>query len=62
MVKARERKALAHEVISTIKMSISLACRTFMINETCFRYIPILRNENLKIADLLFDLTETKRN
>lgn len=37
MVKASERKVLAHEVVSTNKMSIVLACRTFMISETCQR-------------------------
>ena len=62
MVTASERKVLAHEVVSTNKMSIALACRTFMISETCYRYTPILINANLKIADLLLDLTETKRN
>jgi len=59
---ASERKVLAHEVVSTNKMSIALACRTFMISETCYRYTPILRNENLKIAKLLLDLTESKRS
>ncbi|CAI85502.1 putative transposase [Pseudoalteromonas translucida] len=62
MVKASERKVLAHKVVSTNKMSIALACRTFMISETCYRYTPILRNENLKIAKLLLDLTELKRS
>jgi putative transposase len=55
---ASERKALAHEVVSTNRMIIALACRTFMISETCYRYAPILKNENLKIAKLLLDLTE----
>lgn len=43
-------------------MSIALACRTFMISETCYRYTPILKNENLKIAELLLTLTESNRN
>ena len=61
-MKASERKILAHEVVSTNKMSIALACRTFMISETCYRYTSTLKNENLKIAELLLDLTESKRN
>lgn len=61
-MKASERKILAHEVVSTNKMSIALACCTFMLSETCYRYTSILKNENLKIAELLLDLTESKRN
>ena len=33
-----------------------------MISETCYRYVSILKNENLKITDLLLDLTESKRS
>ncbi|CAM2899924.1 hypothetical protein PSDI105340_09695 [Pseudoalteromonas distincta] len=33
-MKASERKVLAHEVISKNKISIALACRTFIISET----------------------------
>lgn len=62
MVKTSERKVLAHEVVSTNRMSITLACRTFMISETYYRYASILKNENLKIAALLLDLTESKRS
>ena len=62
MVKASERKVLAHEVVSTNKMSISLACRTFMISETCYRYTPKLSDENEKIAALLLDLSQCQRN
>ena len=62
MVKASERKVLAHEVVNANKMCIALACRTFMISETCYRYTPILKNENLKIAELLLTLTESNRN
>ncbi len=41
--------------------SIALACRTFQISETCYRYSPILSDENEKIADCLERLTENKR-
>ncbi|AGI68237.1 putative IS3-family transposase [Octadecabacter antarcticus 307] len=33
--------------------SIALACRTFQISETCYRYSPILSDENEEIADWL---------
>ena len=41
--------------------SIALACRTFQISETCYRYSPILSDENDEIADWLERLTENKR-
>ena len=41
--------------------SIALACRTFQISETCYRYSPILSGENDEIADWLERLTEKKR-
>ena len=34
-------------------VSIALACRTFQISETCYRYSPILSDENEEIADWL---------
>ena len=41
--------------------SIALACRTFQISETCYRYSPVLSDENEEIADWLVRLTENKR-
>jgi putative transposase len=41
--------------------SIALACRTFQISETCYRYSPVLSGENEEIADWLERLTENKR-
>jgi putative transposase len=32
-------------------VSIALACRTFQISETCYRYSPVLSDENAEIAD-----------
>lgn len=62
MVTASERKVLAHEVVSTNKMSIALACRTFMISETCYRYTPKLPDVNEEITALLLDLSQCQRN
>jgi putative transposase len=43
-------------------VSIALACRTFGVSETCYRYTPKLRSENEEIGDLLVGLTRAKRN
>ena len=42
-------------------VSIALACRAFEISETCYRYSPILSDENEEIADWLERLIENKR-
>src|SRR5690606_28397700 len=41
---------------------IALACRTFKISETCYRYKALLASDNLKIAELLLRLTHNQRN
>ena len=41
--------------------SIALACRTFQISETCYRYSPVLSDETEEIADWLERLSENKR-
>ena len=43
-------------------VSIALACRTFGVSETCYRYAPKLVGENEQIADLLVGLTNARRN
>ena len=43
------------------EVSIALACRTFGVSETCYRYAPKLRCENEEIADLLVGLTGARR-
>jgi|GEM_PF-760108 len=43
-------------------VSIALARRTFGISETCYRYSPILSEENEEIADWLERLTANKHN
>ena len=43
-------------------VSIALACRAFEISETCYRYRPVMSNENEEIADWLERLTANKRN
>ena len=41
--------------------SIALACRTFGVSETCYRYSPLLSDENEQIADLLVGLTKARK-
>ena len=43
-------------------VSIALACRAFQISETCYRYSPVLSDENEEIADWLERLTANKRS
>ena len=42
-------------------VSIALACRTFQISETCYRYERKLSDGNAEIADWLVRLTTNRR-
>ena len=42
-------------------ISVALACRTFGLSETCYRYTRKLDDENGRIADLLVGLTQARR-
>ena len=53
---------MAMNAIAQHGVSIALACRAFEISETCYRYSPILSDENEEIADWLERLTTNKRN
>jgi len=52
---------MAETALARRRVSIALACRTFGVSETCFRYSPKLRDENEEIADLLVGLTEARK-
>ena len=43
-------------------VSIALACRTFVISETCYRYERKLDDENEQIADWLVRITTNRRS
>jgi putative transposase len=62
VVRASERKVMAIDAIQNHDVSISFACRTFWVSETCYRYQPKLSSDNEKIADLLLGLTQNQRN
>jgi len=42
-------------------VSIALACRTFQISESCYRYERRLSDENAEIANWLEKLTDNRR-
>ena len=52
---------MAGNAVARRGVSIALACRTFGVSETCYRYSPLLSDENEQIADLLVGLTNAKK-
>jgi len=53
---------MAETAVAKRGVSIALACRTFGVSETCYRYSPKMGGENEEIADLLVGLTNAKRS
>ena len=47
--------------VKTRAVSIALACRTFEISQTCYRYERLLSDENAEIADWLERLTANRK-
>ena len=62
MVRPSQRKEMAKRVVADRGVSIRLACETFCISETCYRYQAKLSGDNALIADWLLRLTTTNRN
>ena len=52
---------MAATAVTQKSISVALACRTFGVSETCYRYQPKLDAENVRIADLLVGLTTARR-
>jgi putative transposase len=52
---------MAVEAVADRGVSIALACRTFQISESCYRYERKLSDENAEIADWLEKLTGNRR-
>ena len=52
---------MAIRAVRQCGVSIALACRTFQISESCYRYERKLGDENAEIADWLVRLTTTYR-
>ena len=53
---------MAVRAVEKHKISIALACRTFQISETCYRYERKFDDENAKIAEWLVRLTSNRRS
>lgn len=49
---------MAQRAVTHYAISIRLACRTFSISETCYRYQSKLNDDNALIAEQLIELTE----
>jgi putative transposase len=56
-----QRREMAAKSVEHRGVSIALACRAFGISETCYRYSPLLSDENELIADLLVGLTDARK-
>jgi len=53
---------MAKQAVEKKSVSVRLACMSFVISETCYRYQPKLSDENARIADWLIRLTHNQRN
>ena len=53
---------MAQQAMEQFGMSIRLACITFSISETCYRYQAKLADDNAMIADWLIRLTHNQKN
>jgi putative transposase len=53
---------MAQEAVQRHGVSIRLACETFAISQTCYRYQSKLNGQNRQIADWLIRLTHNQRN
>ena len=52
---------MAVKAVTSRGVSIALACRTFSISESCYRYERKLSDENAEIAEWLVKLTSNRR-
>jgi putative transposase len=52
---------MAVKAVENRRVSIAMACRTFEISETCYRYERLLSDENAEIADWLVRLTANRK-
>lgn len=58
MVKPSARKVMAQWAVGERNVSIRVACITFGVSETCYRYQPLQQDEDKEIVDWLLRLTE----
>ncbi len=53
---------MAKQAVERCSSSNRIACQAFTISETCYRYQPILADENAEIADWLIRLTDNQKD
>ena len=53
---------MALQVVIEKQISVRVACAAFGISESCYRYQPLLSDENAEIADWLIRITHNQRN
>jgi putative transposase len=53
---------MAQHAVYECSISVALACRAFAISQRCFRYVPLLADENEEIEDWLIALTKARKN
>ncbi len=56
------RREIATKAVAHTLISIRLACQMFGVSEGCYRYQPVLADENQRIADELLRITASQRN
>jgi putative transposase len=52
---------MAAKAVAGRGVSIAVACRTFGVSETFYRYSPLPSDENAQIADLLVGMTDERK-
>jgi putative transposase len=57
-----QRPEMARIAVERRGVSIAVACRTFGGSQTCYRYSPLLSDENEQITDLLVGLTDAQKS
>jgi putative transposase len=62
MVKPSRRREMAQQAVTERGLSIRLVCVAFSISETCYRYQPLLSDENAEIAHWLVRLTYNQKD
>lgn len=62
MVKPSHRREMAQAAVRAHGISVSSACATFAISQTCYRYKAKLSEDNKRVADWLIRLTANQRN
>ena len=53
---------MAQQAVAARGVSVALACRAFAISQRCYRYVPLLADENEEIEDWLVALPKARKN